>query len=130
MLAFVAVIWFVVVRRTAVPQVVPSRAGVRIYGISVLAIVLAISLGAKVLRDIVDWPPAVPVCVVFTVGAHFLPFACVFRLPSFRWLAASMIAVAIVGAIPTGPVTALALQGGPGLSQGSCCCSSQQQDRA
>lgn len=98
-LAFLAIIWFVVIRGPKVQQAQPTRAAVRIYGIAVVAMVVAIPVGAKVLTAL-DRPNAVPVWVVFAVGAHFLPFSRAFQLPTFRWLALTMILVAVAGAIP------------------------------
>lgn len=100
-IGFLATTWFVVLRGPAVHREPPSRAAVRTYGLSVLAMVVAIPLGARFLTDLLDRPDAVLPWVVLVVGAHFLPFARAFGLPVFRWLAASLVAVAIVGAVPT-----------------------------
>lgn len=65
------------------------------------AIVVAISMGATILTNVLDRPNAVLVWVVFVVGGHFLPFVHAFHLPGFRWLSASLVIVSIVGAVPT-----------------------------
>ncbi len=97
--AFVAIIWFVVVRGPDVVQTPPDRSALRTYGFSVMAMVVAIPLGARILSQTLDRPDAVLVWVVFVVGVHFLPFAHAFHLPIFRWLAASMIVVSAIGAV-------------------------------
>ncbi len=99
--AFAAIIWFVVVRGPGVEQEPPSRAALRTYGVSVTAMVVAIPVGAAVLTNVLDRPNAVPVWVVFLVGAHFWPFAHAFDLPVFGWLSAALVLVALVGAVPT-----------------------------
>lgn len=99
--AFAAVVWFVVVRGPAVDQDPPDRAALRIYGFSVAAMLVALPVGASILTRVLDKPNAVPVWVVFVVGAHFSPFAHVFRLPVFRWLSASLMIISITGAVPT-----------------------------
>ena len=98
--AFAAVLWFVVVRGRAVDPVAPSRSALRTYGFSVVAMVVAIPVGARVVSNVLDRPHAVVVWVVFVVGAHFWPFARAFDLPVFRWLSLSLVAIAVVGAIP------------------------------
>lgn len=82
------------------PQVSPTRAAWRLYGLAVAAMVVAIPVGAAIISNILHRPNAVLVWVVFVVGAHFLPFAHAFGLPIFRWLSASMVLVAVIGAIP------------------------------
>lgn len=47
--------------------------------------------------SLLNRPNAVVPWVVLAVGAHFLPFAGAFKIPIFRLLALSMIAVAVVG---------------------------------
>lgn len=100
-IGFVAIIWFVVVRGPQVDQVPPTRSALRTYGISVAVMVVAILVGSSILTNVLDRPHAVLVWVVLAVGAHFLPFAHAFHLPVFRWLAGSMVVVAVVGAVPT-----------------------------
>ncbi len=51
------------------------------------------------ITDVLDTPDAVPVWVVFVVGAHFLPFARAFRLPVFLWLSLSLVVISVVGAV-------------------------------
>lgn len=66
----------------------PSREALRAYGILVAAMVVAkvvaIPVGARILSNVLDTPNAVLVGVVFVVGAHFLPFAHGFPLSVFR----------------------------------------------
>ncbi len=97
---FAGVIWFTVLHGPIVTQQPPPRAAIRTYGLAVLAMVLAIVVGARVL-GFIDRPNAVVPWVVLAVGAHFLPFAGAFGLPIFRLLAISLIAVAVVGGIAT-----------------------------
>ena len=98
--AFAAVMSFLVLRgRVATPEP-PSRTALRIYGLSVLAMVVAIPVGASVISNVLDRPNAVVVWMVFVVGAHFWPFARAFGLPFFRWLSASLVMVSILGAVP------------------------------
>lgn len=94
--AFAGVIWFAVVHGPKVTQQPPTRAAIRTYGLAVLAMVVAITVGARVLT-LFDRPNAVVPWVVLAVGAHFLPFAGAFNIPVFRLLAISLIAVAVVG---------------------------------
>lgn len=98
--AFAAIAWFVVLRGPEVDQAPPSRAALRTYGISVAAMVVALLVGARIIGDVLDRPNAVLVWVVFVVGAHFLPFARAFHLPVFQWLAASLVVVSVIGAVP------------------------------
>ena len=77
----------------------PSRSTIRTYGFAVTAMVLAIPAGAAVINNACDAPDAVPVWVVFVVGAHFWPFARAFDLPVFRWLAATLVVTSLVGAV-------------------------------
>jgi dipeptide/tripeptide permease len=100
-MAAVAIVWFVVVRGPAVDVQPPSRAAIRTYGISVTAMVVLIPVGASVITNVLEKPNAVVVWVVFVVGAHFVPFARAFDLPVFNWLAASLVLVSVVGAVPT-----------------------------
>ena len=99
--AFAAIMWFVVLRGPGIDQAPPSRAAIRTYGLSVLALVVAIPIGARIITVVLDKPDAVLVWVVLVVGVHFLPFASAFDLPIFRWLSASLILVSLVGAVPT-----------------------------
>jgi hypothetical protein len=98
---FVAIAWFVVLRGPKVDQVPPSRMALRVYAISVIAMVVAIPLGATIITNVFSRPNAVLTWVVFVVGAHFLPFARAFQLPVFRWLSASLVIVSVIGAVAT-----------------------------
>ncbi|WP_235736846.1 hypothetical protein [Nocardioides alcanivorans] len=69
--------------------------------ISVIAMAVAIPVGAAIITNVFSKPTVVLPWVVFVVGAHFLPFARAFQLPVFRWLAVSLIAVAVIGAAVT-----------------------------
>lgn len=97
---FLAIGWFVVLRGPEVEEAPPSPTAVRTYAVSVAAMVGAIPVGAAVITNVVDKPNAVPVWVVLAIGAHFWPFAHAFQLALFRWLSASLILIATVGAIP------------------------------
>lgn len=98
-LAAAAVVWFVVVRGPAVERVEPSRSAVRAYGLSVVAMLVALPVGARVLTGVLGEPDAVLPWVVLVVGLHFLPFAGAFAMPVFRWLAAALVAVAVAGGL-------------------------------
>lgn len=98
--AFATVVWFVVVRRPELTQAPPRRAALRTYGLSVVAMLVALPAGAAVISNVLDKPNAVLVWVVFVVGAHFLPLASAFHLPVFRWLSLSLVTVSVVGAVP------------------------------
>ncbi len=115
---FVAIMWFVVLRGPKVDQVPPTSSALRTYGLSVAVMVVAIPLGASIITNLLDRPHAVLAWVVFVVGVHFLPFAHVFRLPIFRWLAGSMIVVAVVGAVPTLGSDSVVAAGWTGVSAG------------
>lgn len=99
--AFVAVIWFAVLRGPLADQSPPGRAAMRTYGFAVLAMVVAIIVGARIISGLLDRPKAVLPWVVLVVGTHFLPFSTTFRLPIFRWLALSLIGVGVIGAVVT-----------------------------
>lgn len=116
--AFVAILWFVVLRGPAVDQVRPSRVAVRTYGVCVAAMVVAIPVGAAIISNILDKPDAVVVWVVFVVGAHFLPFAHAFGVPVFRWLAVSLIVVAVVAAVSTLAFDSVVVAGWTGVVAG------------
>lgn len=117
---FVAIIWFVVLQGPQAEQVPPSREAMRAYGISVVAMVVAIPVGARILSNVLDKPNAVLVWVVFVVGAHFLPFAHAFHLPVFRWLSlsASLVVVSIIGAVPTLATNSATAAGWTGVAAG------------
>jgi hypothetical protein len=88
----------------------PDRRAIRIYGWSVLGMVLAILAGARVL-DAIDQPDLVRLWVVLVVGLHFVPFASAFREPLFARLGATMVAVAVVAGVAS-PWVEWAPQGG------------------
>ncbi len=98
-LAAAAIVWFVIVRGPAVAHEPARREAIRAYGFAVTGMVVAIVLGASVISNVLDAPDAVPIWVVFCVGAHFWPFASAFALPVFRALAAALVLVALVGAV-------------------------------
>ncbi|KQW46902.1 hypothetical protein ASC77_17020 [Nocardioides sp. Root1257] len=86
----------------------PSRAGLRLYGIAVTALVISIPLGAAALRAL-GRDDLTPVWVVLVLGLHFVPFARAFRQPFFTPLAVALVAVALVG----GAATLAGLDDGP-----------------
>jgi hypothetical protein len=97
-IAFAAVTWFVVLRGPDADWPPPSRAALRTYAISVAAMIVAIPGGAIVISNVLGKPNAVPVWVVFVVGAHFQPFARAFQMPVFRWLSGALVVDSVVGA--------------------------------
>jgi hypothetical protein len=106
-LAFVLVI--VVLRRSPVAEPPrPSRTALRTYGLCVLGEVVAIPVGALVIRAVDGPAELIVVWVVFVVGVHFLPFARAFGLPVFDLLAWALIALAVVGGVLTLAVDAVA----------------------
>lgn len=78
----------------------PSREALRVYGFCVLAEVLAIPVGAAVLRAL-DRSELVLVWVVLVLGVHFVPFARAFAAPVFALLGWALVAVAVVGGVVT-----------------------------
>ncbi|WP_155375063.1 V-type ATP synthase subunit I domain-containing protein [Catellatospora vulcania] len=100
-LAFVAVVWFAVIRPVGVPGPAepPSRQAIRVYGFSVTAMALGIPVGAGVINNVLHQPVLTVPWVVLVVGAHFLPFAGAFRAPVFARLGWVMIGLAIVGGV-------------------------------
>lgn len=98
--AFAGTIWFAVLHGGTTVQQPPTRTALRTYGFAVLAMVIAIVAGARVL-NLLDRPNAVVPWVVLVVGAHFLPFAGAFGIAIFRLLALSLILVAVVGGVAT-----------------------------
>ncbi|MFJ8959712.1 hypothetical protein ACIRG5_10000 [Lentzea sp. NPDC102401] len=67
------------------------------YGIAVLLMVVAIFAGSRLLT-VLDLPQAVPVWVLFVVGAHFAPFAKLFGSNRFLLLAALLCGVSVLAA--------------------------------
>jgi hypothetical protein len=96
-IAFAAISWFVVLRGPEADWPPPSRTALRTYAISVAAMIVAIPVGATIISNVLGKPNAVPVWVVFVVGAHFQPFAEAFQMPVFRWLSWALVVDAIVG---------------------------------
>ena len=77
----------------------PPRA-LKIYGWCVAGEVLAIPVGAAILRAL-DRPELVRVWVVLVLGVHFVPFAKAFGEPIFRALGVVLILIALAGGIVT-----------------------------
>ncbi|WP_158679904.1 hypothetical protein [Deinococcus sp. NW-56] len=71
----------------------PDAASWRTYQVSVLLMVLALSVGARLLT-LAGQAPLVVLWVVFAVGAHFYPFAQAFGAAVFRQLAFMMVGTA------------------------------------
>lgn len=88
----------------------PDRRAVRIYGTCVLAMVVAILVGARVLNAVGE-PDLVRLWVVLVVGLHFVPFASAFGQPLFARLGATMVVVAAVAGVAS-PWVGWAPQGG------------------
>ncbi|GAB2917008.1 hypothetical protein GCM10027280_00010 [Micromonospora polyrhachis] len=105
--AFLAVLWFAVIRSPAQPQPSepPSRRAIRIYGTSVTAMGIGIPVGANIINNVLDLPVLTVPWVVLLVGAHFLPFANAFAAPVFARLGWTMIGLAVVGSIVSLVVT-------------------------
>jgi hypothetical protein len=94
-----AAVTAVLVRGPRVEQPAPSRSAMRIYWLCVAGEVAAIPLGAAVVSGALHSPSAVVAWVVFVVGAHFGPFARVFGLPLFGWLAGALLLLGAVGLV-------------------------------
>lgn len=84
----------------------PSRTAMRTYLLCVAGEVVAIPVGALVLRTLDGPPELVVVWVVLVVGVHFLPFARAFGMPVFGLLAWTLIALAAAGGALTSAVDA------------------------
>ena len=107
---FAVVAWYGVLRRAAGrPGPEPSRGALRTYLICVAGEVVAIPLGAQLLVRVLDRPQLTPVWVVLVVGVHFLPFARAFRVPLFRALGWSLVALALLGGALALTLTPLAV---------------------
>ncbi|WP_139977267.1 hypothetical protein [Nocardioides litoris] len=78
------------------PPPPPDRRGVRLYGWSVVLMVLAIFAGARVL-DASGHAGLVRAWVVVAVGLHFLPFARAFSQPLFTRLGVVLAVVGVLG---------------------------------
>lgn len=115
---FVAIARSVVVRGPRAGRVTPDRSGWRTYALSVGTMVVAIPAGATIISNVLGRPRAVLPWVVFVVGAHFWPFARAFKLPAFRWLAAGLMVVAIMGAVAALAVDSAAAAGWTGVVAG------------
>lgn len=94
---FAAVV--VLVARSRVVSPAPSAGAARVYGLSVLAMVLAIIAGANVLTRLLDRSDLVLCWVVLVVGAHFVPFASAFSAPVFTTLGLALVAVGLLGGV-------------------------------
>lgn len=99
LLAFLLVLWRAVLRPTpqALPDPRPSASAWRVYWTCVLAEALAIPVGATLINRGLERPELTVLWVVFVVGAHFLPFASVFRAPVFMALAWTLMGLALAG---------------------------------
>jgi hypothetical protein len=117
-IAFAAISWFVVLRGPEADWPPPSRTAWRTYAISVAVMIVAIPAGATIINNIFGKPNAVPVWVVFVVGAHFQPFANAFQMPVFRWLSGALGLDAVVGAIPAVSSDSAAAAGWTGVVAG------------
>ena len=121
LLAFLAVLWFAVVRvwdvRDPTP---PAPRAVRTYGLSVVGMLLLFPIGNLLLRA-GGRPELTLPWVVLVVGAHFLPMARAFRVPVLRAVGLALMAVAVLGAVlvltlgPGWPVSATAVAAGSAL---------------
>jgi hypothetical protein len=97
---FVAALWLALRAATA-PLPTPAPRALRTYGFCVVAMVVAIPVGANILVRLADQPRLVLPWVVLVVGLHFWPFAQAFRAPVFRLLSWALMGVAVVGALVT-----------------------------
>lgn len=96
-LALVVAVWQMLLRRRRLtPAPPPTRTGGLVYVASVLGMVAAIVLGARLLVGIAR-PELVPALVVTAVGAHFIPFARAFSAPVFGIIGWAMTALGLVG---------------------------------
>jgi hypothetical protein len=98
--AFVAVVWYAVLRpqrRGMVER--PGAVNMRTYWLAVLAMVVAIPLGSLVINRVLERPELTLPWVVLVLGAHFLPFARAFRAPIFAQLGLALVALAVAGAV-------------------------------
>lgn len=97
--AFLAALWFGVIRpaagRVAAPP--PSREAMRVYGISVGAMLVGIPIGSLVINKVLEIPVLTLPWVILVVGAHFVPLDRAFNAPVFSWLGWIMVAIAIIG---------------------------------
>lgn len=95
---FLAALWWGVVRAPEAASAgrAPSPRMWRIYWSSVIAEVVAIPLGAAVLRA-VDHAEVTVLWVIAVVGLHFLPFSRAFGVAVFGWLGAAMMLIAAFG---------------------------------
>lgn len=68
------------------------------YGIAVLAMLVAIFAGSRLLATL-GVPEATPAWVLFAVGAHFAPFAKLFGSARYLVLAAALCGTAVLAAV-------------------------------
>jgi hypothetical protein len=94
-----AAVVFVLLSGPRVDQPAPSRSAMRVYWVCVAGELAAIPLGAAVSGGALHTPSAVVAWVVFVVGAHFGPFARVFGMPLFAWLAGTLVPLGAVGLV-------------------------------
>lgn len=92
--AFAAVVAAAARSRVSAPP--PAPTALRTYGACVLAEVVAIPVGARVLTAL-DQPDLVLCWVVLVVGVHFGPFARAFDAPVFLPLAIALVLLALGG---------------------------------
>lgn len=75
----------------------PSQRQLRDYGFTVLAEVVAILAGTRILVGVLDLPTATLPWVATVVGLHFLVFARIFREPVFWWLGGAVTGCGVAG---------------------------------
>ena len=79
--------------------VAPTRAQLRNYGFTVLAEVLAIVVGSRILVSVFDLAEATLPWVATVVGAHFVVFARIFKEPVFAGLGIPMTTFGLAGMV-------------------------------
>lgn len=106
---FVTTVWYAVIRTRKRPSGSrrPTGALLRVYWICVAAEAVAIPVGVLVLNRVLGRPDLTPAWVVLVVGAHFLPFARVFRVPLMTPLGVVLCVVAAIGGLVTLLITPL-----------------------
>lgn len=93
----VALVAVLLLPRSLPEQVPPARAAVRVYGVSVAAMLLLLP-ATRLVAKAMDAPTAQIALVAVVVGGHFLPFASAFHAPVFRWIGGSMLVFGLLGA--------------------------------
>lgn len=100
-IAFCVLLWLILVKnRRRFSGPLPPRAALRTYWICVIGEVVAIPVGALILRAL-HQPLLTPVWVVLVLGVHFLPFARAFGVRLFAALGTTLIVVAVAGGVAT-----------------------------